>query len=129
MWLIVAVQSVQDAIPAASTTLFLALLELYKNGGIYVDLTTFFVRPLPPDLEGFVAGGDGPSGMTGEGVGKDCSLPGPSGRDQRALVMQVEKLIFFLYIFTIVFVFVHFNSCSVIFFCFIFRFLLFLFYF
>lgn len=57
-----------------------------------MDLTTFFVRPLPPDLEGFVAGGDGPSGVTGKGEGKDCSLPGPSGKNQRALVMQVGKL-------------------------------------
>lgn len=80
-----------------------------------MDLTTFFVRPLPPDLEGFVVGGDGPSGMTGEGVGKPCSLPGPSGRNQRALVMQVGNLCLFLCCFAL------FLRCS-IFGCFIFVF-------
>ncbi|CAM9687217.1 unnamed protein product, partial [Laminaria digitata] len=84
-------QSVQDALPDASTTLFLALVELYKSGGIYVDLTTFFVRPLPPGLDGFVAGGEGGGGGGGEEVeGRegDCSMPTASNRRQRSLVMQ-----------------------------------------
>ena len=73
--------------PDAYVTIFLALLELYTHGGIYVDLTTFFVRPLPTDLDGFVAGGQG-QGVDG-GTAGDCSTPTTGGRRQRPFVMQV----------------------------------------
>ena len=60
-----------------------------------MDLTTFFVRPLPPDLDGFVVGGMGTGGfdeeMSDEGGAKDCSLATASEKRQRALVMQVGK--------------------------------------
>lgn len=56
-----------------STSLFLALLEIYKNGGMYVDLTTFFVRPIPRDLDGFVAGGQTAS-IEGATVGGDMAI-------------------------------------------------------
>lgn len=79
-------QAVQDALPDAYVTIYLALLELYKSGGIYVDLTTFFVRPLPAHLDGFVAGGEGPGSDGGLG---DCSRPSPGNRRHRPFVMQV----------------------------------------
>ncbi|CAM9643795.1 unnamed protein product, partial [Pylaiella littoralis] len=80
-----AFQAVQDALPDAYVTIYLALLELYKSGGIYVDLTTFFVRPLPAHLDGFVAGGEGPGSDGGLG---DCSRPSPGNRRHRPFVMQ-----------------------------------------
>ncbi|CAN0035859.1 unnamed protein product [Scytosiphon promiscuus] len=80
-------QATKDAVPDAHVTIFLALLQLYKTGGIYVDLTTFFVRPLPADLDGFVAGGEGPGGAGG-GAGGDCSLRTTREMRQRPLVMQ-----------------------------------------
>lgn len=86
-------QRVQDALPSASVTLYLALLQLYKNGGIYVDLTTFFVRPLPEGVDGFVVGGQGGRDVdadgTAEGENLGCSLQTVRPRMQRALVMQV----------------------------------------
>ncbi|CAM9981616.1 unnamed protein product, partial [Discosporangium mesarthrocarpum] len=54
-------QNTADAVPEAYVSLYLAILELYKTGGVYADLTTFFVRPLPPGVDGFVAGGMGPT--------------------------------------------------------------------
>ncbi|CAN0494944.1 unnamed protein product, partial [Hapterophycus canaliculatus] len=81
-------QAVKDAVPDAYVTIFLALLQLYKSGGIYVDLTTFFVRPLPANLDGFVAGGEGPGGVGGGALG-DCSLRTTRDLRQRPVVMQV----------------------------------------
>lgn len=73
--------------PDAYITIFVVLLELYKHGGIYVDLTTFFVRPLPAYLDGFVAGGQGQGGE-GEPL-ENCSTPTTGERMQRPFVMQV----------------------------------------
>lgn len=70
--------------PDVYVTMFLAFAELYKHGGIYVDLTTYFVRPLPADLDGFVAGGQGAGSD-----GRDCSTPTTAGRRQWPFVMQV----------------------------------------
>lgn len=80
-------------------TLFLALLELYKSGGIYVDLTTLFIRPLPAGVDGFVVGGEygaavleakGPEPGEGDTESRgDCSLPTAVQKRQRAFVMQV----------------------------------------
>ncbi|CAN0256756.1 unnamed protein product, partial [Ectocarpus sp. 4 AP-2014] len=85
-------QAVQEAVPDAYVTVYLALLELYKFGGIYVDLTTFFVRPLPTGVDGFVAGGEGPgsagAGGGAGGDGSDCSAPTSKDRLHRPLVMQ-----------------------------------------
>lgn len=80
------------------------MLEIYKNGGMYVDLTTFFVRPIPRDLDGFVAGGQMASveGATvggdmaiegglqrGEDSRGDCSTPTASDKRHRPFIMQV----------------------------------------
>eukprot|EP00752_Nemacystus_decipiens_P017805 g15963.t1 len=78
-------QAIQEAVPDAYVTIFLALVEMYTQGGMYVDLTTFFVRPLPADLDGFVAGGQG---QGADGAAGDCSTPTSAGRRQRPFVMQ-----------------------------------------
>lgn len=82
-------QAKTDALPDNSTLLFLAMLELYKTGGIYGDMTLFHSKPLQEGVDGFVVGGEGEFAASQRR--STCAVATTRGRLSTPILMQWSK--------------------------------------